>query len=551
MDTMKDVTPYQPELDSLDWRTPLRRAKNAIERHVVLIAMSVLVALALLVAYEKIFPPIYKAEVVVQGEPVQDVLRNTYYANWNVFRKGDQKSEPELVYSGRVARAVVTDLNLKFNDVHHTFLTHCAYLWTDSWLGKKYRSVKEWFFPPDPKGFNPTPEQIEFARTVEAFKESVSVEAVSGTVVAKVVVKAPSHRAAEFANKVVEVYLRERGKMFKDEAEQAYAALETEVARAAEQIAALDKRKLEFDTKNKVILDFEKDKLVVGNWATLQSSINETVAAMASLEATIKVIDQQLANEPKEIVSARTLQDSKVKGMLQSREFELNSSLQSSRERYRPDSPEVTQIETLLARTRGELKVEPDKVEVGQERIVNPVYSELRQRRNSAITQLESARASLAEKRLSYAKLEQRLDSIPALVKEVLEQARIRDSHELRYKLLRERAMQADVSRATVDTTTPSVRIIDPAMPPFKPNWPRNIILVPSAIGLGLVVGVVLALLAEVFSPRVNRDRLASRPDIPVYAVIDLHPVTMLPGGSAAALPAPPSAVARLRRPSS
>jgi len=64
---------------------------------------------------------------------------------------------------------------------------------------------------------------------------------------------------------------------------------------------------------------------------------------------------------------------------------------------------------------------------------------------------------------------------------------------------------------------------------------------------LGGAVGFILALLAEMFSSRVNRDRLMSRPDIPVYAVIDLRPEPLLalpaalPGGSQ-------SAVNRLRR---
>jgi len=46
METIKDVVPYQPELDSLDWRTPLRRSKSAIERHLMFIFVSIVVALA-------------------------------------------------------------------------------------------------------------------------------------------------------------------------------------------------------------------------------------------------------------------------------------------------------------------------------------------------------------------------------------------------------------------------------------------------------------------------------------------------------------------------
>jgi uncharacterized protein involved in exopolysaccharide biosynthesis len=529
---MKDAIPYQPELDALDWRTSLRRARHAITRHVLLIAVSCAIALLLLFLYEKIFPPIYKAEAVIQGEPPVDVVKSAYYANWNIFRKGDQKSEPELVTSGRVAREVVTSLNLKFPDVHHSFLMHLTYLWTDSWVGKKYRAFKEWLSPPDPAAYKATPEEIEMARTIDALKESISVESTLGTIIAHVTVKAPTYRAGEIANRVVDAYLAERSRLFREEAQAALSSLQTEVDRAAIEIKAIDQLKFDFDTKNKVVLDFEKDKLVVGTWASLQSSINDIRASIASLDASLEVLDQQIANEPREIINARTLQDSKIKGMLQAREFELHNALLNAQDRYAPGSPEVLILERSLAETREALKREPDKVEVGQERVLNPAFTELRQRRNIVFTQLAANKASLAEKNAMFVRLEKRMDQVPGLIKDVIGQNRNRESLELRYKLLRERAMQAEISLATLDTATPSVRVIDYATPPMKAYWPRNIILIPAALAVGLLVGFALALLAEMFSTTVNRDRLASRADIPVYAVIDLRPshVTLLTG---------------------
>ncbi len=116
------------------------------------------------------------------------------------------------------------------------------------------------------------------------------------------------------------------------------------------------------------------------------------------------------------------------------------------------------------------------------------------------------------------------MDQIPELVKTVLEQTRIREGLELRYKVLRDRAMQAEVSRAAIISAPSSVRVVDYASPPMRAVWPRTIVLVPATFALGLALGVALAIWAEVFTSRVNRDRLASRPDMPVYALIDLRP---------------------------
>ena len=543
---MKETIPYQPELDAIDWRTTARRARHAVVRHVPLIATSVVVALLLLVAYIRIFPPVYRAEAVLLGESNDDVIRSNYYAHWDIFRKGDLKSEPELMTSGRVAKQVVKDLNLKFDDVYHTFFTHVGYLWTESFVGRKYRAFKEWLFPPDPTAYKPTQAEIDFARTVEAFKDGISVEGVPGTAIGKVSVKAPTWHASDIANRAVDVFLAERSRMFKEEAEGAYKSLEAEVKRAAADLAALDREKYEFDVRNKVVLDFEKDKLQVASWSALKTSIVELKALIDSTKAAMKVVDEQLSREPPEIVSSRSMQDSKIKSLLQSRENDLTTALQSAKERYVPTSPEVTELERLLAETRSAEQKQPDKVEIGQERVVNPVYNELRQKHQSLLSQLASAEAMLASKQQPLHEFEKRMDMVPTLVKSTIEQGRIRDGLEVRYKLLRDRLMQADVSRAAIDSAPASMRVIDYANPPMKPMWPKNIILVPSTIAAGLLVGFMLALLAEMFSPRVNRDRLLSRPDIPVYAVIDLRmePYPALQGAPLAL----PSAVERLRR---
>jgi uncharacterized protein involved in exopolysaccharide biosynthesis len=518
---MQTTAPHA-EPEGIDWRTPLRRVRTAVRRQWLLIVSSAVIALALLVVYQWIFPPVYIADGVLQSELDQDIVRSTYYANWNVFRKGDSKSEPGLVTSGRVLQGVVKDLNLKYADVHHTFFKHITGLWVDSWVGKQYRGFKEWLFPPPPGAYKPTPEEIEFARTVDAFKDGISVDVLPGTTLARVSVKAPNTRAAEYANKLIDVYMAERARLFRAEAESAYTALDGEAKRAAEELAAVDKQRFEFDTTNKIVLDFEKDKLVVSSWSVMQGSINDLKAQIASLEASRGVIERQLASEPTELVSGKKLEGSRAKAILQTREVELTAALLQTRERYVADAPEVAQVERFLAETRALLKQEPAVVEVGQERIASPIHTELRQRLNGVLAQLASARATLAEKRAPLEALEKRMYQIPELVKTITELNRKRESLELRHKLLRERAMMADVSRSTVATTAPSVRVVDYAQPPMKASWPRNIILVPAALVAGLLVGLLVAVMREVFSARVNRDRLAARRELPVYAVIGL-----------------------------
>jgi uncharacterized protein involved in exopolysaccharide biosynthesis len=402
-------------------------------------------------------------------------------------------------------------------------LIHLTYLWTDSWVGTQYRSFKEWLFPPDASAYKPTPEEIDFARTVDAFRKSVDVDLMPNTTLARIIVKAPNGRAAEYTNRLVDTYLAERARRFRGEAEAAYRSLEGEVARAAAELAAVDQQRFKFDTENQVVLDFEKDKLVVGSWSALRASITDLRASIASLEASRSVIERQLASEPGEVTNAKKLEGSRAKALLESREVELTAALVQTRERYVGDSPEVRQLERFLVETRTLLKQEAPFIEIGQDRIVNPIHTDMRQRLNAVLAQLASARATLAEKQAPLAELEKRMNSIPGLVQQITQMNRTRESLELRYKLLRERLMMADVSRATVGTIGQSVHIIDSARPSFKPIWPRNIIMVPAALAMGLFVGVVVAVLRELFSAQVNRDRLSSRRDMPLYAVVTLR----------------------------
>ena len=551
MDPMKEAIPYQPELDPIDWRTSARRARNAVVRHVPLILMSVAVSFLLLFAYVRLFPPVFKAEALLQAEPDSDTNRNEYYSLWNLFRKADMKSEPELMTSGRVAKLVVTDMNLKFDDVHHTMLTQIGYLWTESWVGKKYRAFKEWLFPPDPAMGKATPEEIDFARTVDSFRDGIKVESVAGTSMARVIVLAPTFRAGEIANRTIDIYLAERVRMFRAEADKAVKTLQGEVQRASAELEAIDRQKFEFDSKHKVVLDFEKDKLLVADWVKLQSSVNDVKGTIAGLEASLAVVEAQLAVESAEIVRGKTQQDSKGKGLMQGREYELVATLQAMRERYRPDSPDIQQLERQLAEVRGSLASEPDKVTVAQETIVNPAYTELRARQQSIKTQLASAQATLAAKRKPMEELEKRMNEYPQMVKTITEFGRVREGLESRYKLLRDRLMMADVSRAAVASAPASIRVIDYAGMPIRASWPKMIILVPAALALGLFLGFGMALLAELFSTSVNRDRLSSRPEYPVYAVIDMRPI--LAARAAKGLPdptvVPDSALKRLRGP--
>ncbi len=83
--------------------------------------------------------------------------------------------------------------------------------------------------------------------------------------------------------------------------------------------------------------------------------------------------------------------------------------------------------------------------------------------------------------------------------------------------------MQASVSRETARSAPASMRVIDYAGPLAEPVWPKMKPMLAGALFLGLLGGVGLALLLDLLSGRVTKDRLARRADLPVYAMIEVN----------------------------
>lgn len=227
---------YRPEADTFEVRAAVNRVLDAVRKHRLLILLTCVFCVALVWAYAKLFPPVFRAEVLVRAEADDDKAREMFYSQWNTFRKLELSSERELMTSSPVVRQVVTQLHLGYDDVHHTHLKQITYLWSKSAIGNAYRAVKKWLFPPTPAPFEPTPEEVEFSKTVKGFQDGAALEPVPDSHVGYLVVQGPNDRVAEYANTLIDEYMKYRRQMYVDEAETAYKTLSEEVERAARNV---------------------------------------------------------------------------------------------------------------------------------------------------------------------------------------------------------------------------------------------------------------------------------------------------------------------------
>jgi uncharacterized protein involved in exopolysaccharide biosynthesis len=531
---LPEGTPDHAEADAFDLRGSLYRVLDACRSYKLAIAATVIITVGLVEAYLALWPPIYTAEVLVVADSPKDMARSNFYDAWNVFRMEELKTEAELMTSRSVLTRVVGELGLAYDDVYHTFLHHAAYLWQESWVGKRYRSVKRFFFPKKKGPYDPTPEQIELARTVKDFGEGVRLEPVGESSVGRLVVMGPTPRVAEVANKVIDTYLDERKKRFVEEAQQANDALSAEVEKAAAGVRSLDAERKAYYEKNGVILEFELDKHEVAWTAELDARIREAQAEIKSLERKRVTMREQLEAESPEVVGLRTYEQNVLRERMKAARFELQTQLATLALRYRPESPEVQELQARIKQLEDQIAGQAEQVEASKTTTMNAVREQIRQRELDLTAELPRLQAGVAERKKTLAGYSAHVALLPEKLTQALAFQRELRRREQRYIVLSERLAMAQVSLATVASAPASLRVADYAMPPSDPSWPQTKLFRLGALVAGLIGGLVVAVMLDLLQGRVTRTRLLqTRIGFPVYGTL------VLEGSPARALLAP------------
>jgi uncharacterized protein involved in exopolysaccharide biosynthesis len=473
---------------------------------------------ALVIAYIWIWPPTYQVEVMIAADSDKDIQRNNFYNGWNVFRQEALADEAALMTSAPVLKEAVRRLDLKYADVYHPFLSYVTYLWGESWVGKTYRKVKYWIFPKKPGPYDPSPEEIERYKVIGDFKDGVKVEQVKDANVGLLVVKASSQRVAEIGNTVVDVYLEQRRDRQVKEAQQAYASLTEEVEKAQKEIETLDAEVAKFRSDNGLLLQFEKDKVQIGQFQIQRQAVADLQAHIAENEDALRSMGRNLAIEGEYMDSNHVFKDTAA----QDRLTKLEMQLAQARQLFQPTAPEVREIEEQIRIATDNLEGKRGSVVVRNAARVGDSYELLRAKTVAVESQLAGDRAALKKKNEELERMRTLIALIPDKMKVNHDFERRQAVLEGKLQILYEKLTVATVSLATARSAPPALRVIEYAVAPEKPVWPKTNLFIAAAILVGLLLGVMAALLLELAFVRVNRYRLWERDARNgVFAVVD------------------------------
>jgi uncharacterized protein involved in exopolysaccharide biosynthesis len=498
-----------PNVDAFDVREPLRILRRVVSEHRLIVVLTTIVTVAAVVAYIRIRPPIYQASTTLLSESEDDMGREGFYDRWAIFRKDDMKSEPHLLSGASVLFATMEKLNLGWNDVHHGVGSQFGHWWRHAWLGKRYRELKAHFIPPPESEWDITPERREMILALIDFKGAVSFTGVGESNVGELTVMGPTKQVAEIANTIIETYLEQRVERHRAEAQMALDALSDQVVRAKARMNGLETEVQVFRSEHDIWLDFEEKRSVVTLWAQAEMDMMRDKASLARAHAELEVVDELLLVEPVEHRSTQVTSRNPLEETLLANLSTYELLLVDMLHRFTPESGEVRELQATIEAIKEDLGETDDMILTSEALARNASHESLRDRRSALLGSIASLEAGIGATEKTWRVIEADLETLPEAQIELHRIVREAQLAEAEYRVLVDKQIQARVSVLAAGLTSPSIRVIDPAMPPDRPVWPKTKYALAAALAAGLALGVGAAWLRDVLDNRVRRHHVA------------------------------------------
>jgi len=512
-----EAFPHRPEADSFEIRGALATIRQAVVGHKLVVIACIVLTFAFVALYVSVWPPTFEAEVMITADSDKDLQRTAFYQGWNIFRREGLTEEATLMTAPPVLKVVLEQLDLHYEDVYHPFSSHIVHLWTTSFVGRNYRKAKEWLLGKPAGPYALSEKDIEHLKLLSDFESSVAVRQVGEASIGLLVVKGSNQRVAEIANKIVEVYLDQRRERYIEEARQAHQSLLAEAQKTQREIDELDEQMRAFRADSGAVLLFEKDRVQIGQWFVLQAAVTDLEAQIADNRSALAIINKQLDGEGTKLVSDRLFREEAAKERLP----KLELALAAARQTFKPDAPEVLDLEEQIRVAYETLGDAKQGVLVRNAQRISDSYEILRAKKLSIESALAGAQASLAIKQAESARMRALFDRIPEKMETNHELERRQQFLESEYAGLNEKLTVAAISEATARSAPAAMRVVEPASIPEQSVWPKTKLLLLLALVIGAIVGILAALVLELIFLRVNRQRLAERGEDGLYAAVE------------------------------
>ena len=292
--------------------------------------------------------------------------------------------------------------------------------------------------------------------------------------------------------------------------------------RVQAQLVEARERLRAFEGQHQSAVPTRRLELKLDSLTEVEGLRDEVTRQMASTEARIKNVQEQLLREPTEVQSVTTLARNEFLNTVRTELAADERKLAERLETMMPEHPEVIALRARIAASTKRIADEQEMIRMRNESTRNPVLDSLRRDLLEAQTARASLTASAAKLDQSKAVLRQ---DIEALVGTRTSQERLALDVTVLEDEFKFVAREQAEALLAVSQELSDIRALAPAIAPVYPRGPLKILYA----GLGLVAGLFLALglllVIDYAEPRVrSREDIDRLVGVPVVSVLRLEP---------------------------
>jgi uncharacterized protein involved in exopolysaccharide biosynthesis len=343
---------------------------------------------------------------------------------------------------------------------------------------------------------------------IETVREGTQVELEKDTDVIGIRTRLPDYTLSEkIQRSMIAVYLARRGGVRQDDGVREFLDAETQEARRS--LAQIEGRIQDLKGRKSITSLQEQQSLLLRELRDLTSASIQTRTEIAGLEQQAQELRSRIAETPREIRASQQEVPNPLVNSLRERLVNLRAQLSTTSNKYQPDSVVVVNLRKEIADLEAQLQAETSTRPGTVTYEVNPLRQSLEKSLQETAVALAGARSKLEQQSRSLDQLRRELRELDAAQGTLQDAERTRVAEEERYLNLVKKRQAAHLDSELLDKRISNVNVLQqPASTP-APVYPRKLLIFYISLGVGLLLGVIVALIVEYLDPSVRDARRA------------------------------------------
>lgn len=334
----------------------------------------------------------------------------------------------------------------------------------------------------------------------------------------------PNYALAErIEQEMVALYMERRGSIRKDEGVREFYS--DEVKEAKQQLMASEGARAFLKRTKAITSPQEQRSLLLRQQRELASSLSTAKAEVAALERQCEELKKQLSDTPEQIRSSR--QEIPNPQALSLRERLAAARAQASvlSNKYQPESPVIQNVRREIADIETQLRAEAAISTGAVTYQLNPIRQALTQRLQEAEVSIAGIQSRSRQQQEALASVARELRVLDDADNNLADIERNRQINEDNYLALVKRSQAAEIDSQLHDSRISNVSVLQqPATSPV-PVYPKKMLIFYISLGVGLLLGFVIALLADYFDDHVrDPDRTEAMSNLRCLGVAEIDP---------------------------